>query len=60
MYGVCAWCYLRNICISLPQLLEDDDVHNERVRVMQGQSNSDDIVVIRNMSKVRMFVHSEG
>lgn len=39
-------------CVFLPQLLEDDDVHNEKVRVMQGQNSVNDIVVIKNMSKV--------
>jgi len=34
--------------------LEDDDVRNERVRVMQGQTDGNDAVVIKNLSKVCM------
>ena len=39
------------------QVLEDDDVRNEKEKVMaERDGECDDIVVIRNLSKVRQFI----
>lgn len=41
------------VCIHFEQLLMDEDVHNEKIKILEGKDGgSDNVVVIKSLSKV--------